>query len=286
MAFASCKSTKDIDARWARDKNVAGKLQGKVVVYTIFVDSKKTLPWSGFDIKSTKDSLEKVFNWVRFESEKYNQQVRIEPVYATLNKKQTFKKKLPYTSLGAAFSEGEYSKASKLGKWANGIAKKFEKSIKLKGEKLPKKPKLDAFQKLVTKLKRNHDADHVVIFFMLNNYFISDVSAVMNNMQSTEVEFAVNSGKDTHLFAAQFLSLFGAQNLNEGAYSKHEVKKLAIAKQDFPDDVMVNLESDLNNSKVGEHTAYLIGWRESVNPKYADLFKLAPLKKKKSEKFK
>ncbi|MFT6716211.1 MAG: hypothetical protein ACJA0Q_000845 [Saprospiraceae bacterium] len=282
----SCSSSKEIDARWARDKNVAAKLQGKVIVYTIFVDSKKTIPWSGFDIKSTKDSLEKVFSWIRFESKKYDKDILIEPVYATLNSKQTIKKKIPYSSLSTAFSDGDYSKVSKLGKWANGIAKKFEKSIKISGDPLPKKPKLDAFQKLVAKIKRNYNADNVVIFFMLNNYYISDVSAVLNNMHSTEVEFAVNSGKNVNLFAAQFLSLFGAQNLNESAYSSHEIEKLSLAKNDFPNDVMLNYKSDLFNVNIGEHTAYLIGWRDKVNPKYADLFKLSPRKKKKSEKFK
>jgi hypothetical protein len=286
LSVISCKSSKEMDARWARDKNIAKKLEGKVVVYTIFVDSKKTIPWSGFDIKSTKDSLQKVFDWVGAESKKYKKEVQIEAIYATLNSKPTIKKKIPYSSLGAAFSEGEYSKVSKLGKWANGIAKKFEKSIKISGNPLPKKPKLDSFQKLVAKIKRNHQADNVVIFFMLNNYYINDVSAVLNNMHSTEVEFAVNSGKNTSLFAAQFLSLFGAQNLHEGAYSSHEIEKLALAKEDFPNDVMLNYESDLFNVNVGEHTAYLIGWKEEVNSKYADLFKLKPRKKKKSEKFK
>lgn len=282
----SCKSSKDIDARWARDNNVAAKLEGKIIVYTIFVDSKKTLPWSGFDIKSTKDSLNKVFNWVKHESKKYGKDVDIVPIYGTLNSKQTIKKKLPHGSLSAAFSEGEYSKVSKLGKWANGIAKKYEKSIKISGEPLPKKPKLDSFQKLVTKLKQNHKADNVVVFFMLNNYYISDVSATFNNMTDSEVEFAINSGKSSSLFAAQFLSLFGAQNLNKEAYSSHEVEKLALAQEDFPQDIMLNYESDLNNLNIGRHTAYLVGLTEEINSKYADLFKMSPIKKKKSEKFK
>jgi hypothetical protein len=282
----SCKSSKDIDARWARDNNVAAKLEGKVVVYTIFVDSKKTLPWSGFDMKSSKDSLDKVFSWVKRESKRYGKDVEINSIYGALGSKQTIKKKLPYSGLSAAFSEGEYSKVSKLGKWANGITKKYEKSIKISGEPLPKKPKLDSFQKLVAKLKRNHKADNIVIFFMLNNYYISDVSATLNNMTKTEVEFAVNSGKNTSLFAAQFLSLFGAQNLNKEAYSSHEIEKLALAQEDFPHDVMLDYESDLNSLNIGKHTAYLVGLTEEVDSKYADLFKMSPTKKKKSEKFK
>jgi hypothetical protein len=284
LSVVSCSSSKELDARWARDKNIAAKLEGKVVVYTIFVDSKKTIPWSGFDIKSTKDSLDKVFNWVGRESKRYKKEVRIESIYATLSSKQTINKKIPYSSLSAAFSDGEYSKSSKIGKWADGIVKKLEKGIKISGEPLPKKPKLDAFQKLVEKLKRNHQADNVVIFFMLNNYYKYDLSVVVNNMHSTEVEFGVNSSKSTNLLGAQFLSLFGAQNLNTGSSSSKEKEVVQMLKEDFSHDVMYDYESDLVNVNVGEHTAYLIGWKDKVNSKYAELFKLKPGKKKKSEK--
>lgn len=282
----SCKSAKEIDARWARDRNAATKLDGKTIVYTAFVDSKSTLPWSGFDIKSTKDSLEKVFNWVRFQAEQHQIDLNIQPVYATLRDKPTIKKKLPYGNLSSAFSEGEYSSGSKLGKWANGIIKKMGKEVKLpNNEQLPRKPKLDAFQKLVTILQRNHNADNVVIFLMLNNYFINDVSTVINHMQDEEVEFAINSGKNTNVLAAQLLSLFGAQNLSTGAYSAYEIKKIAIAQEDFPNDVMLNFERDLFSLNIGEHTSYLIGWREKVNPRYSDLFKVEPTKKKKNERY-
>ena len=86
------------------------------------------------------------------------------------------------------------------------------------------------------------------------------------------------------MFAAQFLSLFGAQNLNPEAYSSYQVKDIDIAKQDFPKDVMMDYESDLFSLEIGEYTAYMIGWLENINTKYIGLLKIEPVKKKKNDK--
>lgn len=283
-SFLACKSSKEIDARWAKDRNVAKTLTGKTVVYTIFVDSKTSLPWSGFDISSTKDSLNKVYKWLEHEGKKYGQEFEILPVYAVQGKNQTFKKKLPYDRMSEASTANEV-KGGKLAKWAESILKKLEKGLKLPNkEELPKKPKLDGFYKVVQKLKRIHNADNVVIFFMLNNYYIYDSSLILNFMQDEECEYAINSGKNTNLFAAQFLSLFGAQNLNPDAYSSYQVKDIDIAKQDFPKDVMMDYESDLFGLNIGEYTAYMIGWLENINTKYIGLLKIEPVKKKKNDK--
>lgn len=284
--FFACKSSKEIDARWAKDRNVAKTLTGKTVVYTIFVDSKTSLPWSGFDIASTKDSLNKVYKWLTNEGKKYDQTFEILPVYATQGDNVTIKKKLPYDKMADATSSNDI-KGGKLGKWAESILKKLEKGLKLPNkEELPKKPKLDGFYKVVEKLKRIHNADNVVIFFMLNNYYIYDSSLILNFMQDKECEYAINSGKNTNLFAAQLLSLFGAQNLNPDAYSSYQVKEIDLAKQDFPKDVMMDYESDLFNLNIGEYTAYMIGWLENINTKYIGLLKIEPVKKKKDGKVK
>lgn len=281
-----CKSSKEIDARWARDRNVAKTLKGKTVVYTIFIDSKTTKPWSRFDISSTKDSLNKVYSWLKNEGSKYAQDFEIIPVYGALGAKPTIKKKLPYSTISAAFS-GSDNDGGKLQKWASGIVKKLEKGIKLpNSQALPKKPKLDAFHKLVAKLKIKYNADNVVVFFMLNNYYIEDASAVLHYMQDEECEYAINSGKNTNLYAAQLLTLFGAQNLNSKGYSSYQVKEIALAEQDFPTDVMHDFEADLFNLSIGEYTAYLIGWLDNINTKYIDLLKIEPVKKKKNEKYK
>ena len=280
--LVSCGSQKEIDARWAQDRNVAKQLTGKTVLYTIFIDSKETLPWSGFDLQSTKDTLEKVVGWVKSQGAKYGKDIEIETVYATMGKSPAIKKKLPYKSISEAFGDNGLSKGSKLSKWAEGIVKKIEKGVKLpNNEQLPKKPKLDAFHKLVEKLKKIHAADNVVIFMMVNNYFKADVSAVINTMVDEDCEFAINSGKNANLIAAQFLSLFGAQNLNAEWEGNYVVKELAIAEKDFPNDVMLNFERELYQLNVGEYTAHLVGWEKNLNTRYIDLLKIEKVKKKK-----
>ena len=113
LLFA-CKSGKEIDTRWARDRNVGTKLLGKTVVYTIFVDTKTTLPFSGFDMASTKDSLNKVFDWVTAEAKKHDQNLEIIPVYFKSATKVTINKNLPYDKLSNAFSDGDYSAVVRL----------------------------------------------------------------------------------------------------------------------------------------------------------------------------
>ena len=286
LLFA-CKSGKEIDTRWARDRNVGTKLLGKTVVYTIFVDTKTTLPFSGFDMASTKDSLNKVFDWVTAEAKKHDQNLEIIPVYFKSATKVTINKNLPYDKLSNAFSDGDYSDESKLGKWANAVVKIAVKDVILpNGQTLPNKPKLKPFESLVAKLKLIHKAENVVVFFMVNNYFIVDISAVLNHMQDKDVEFAINSGKNTNLLAAQLLTLFGAQNLSSGAYSTYTIKKIEVAEKNFPKDVMRDYESDLGQLNIGDFTAYMLGWKQDVSADYADLFKVEPVKKSKDERFK
>lgn len=283
----SCKSSKEIDARWARDRNIGKKLLGKTVVYTVFVDTKTTLPFSGFDINSTKDSLNKVYNWINAQAKAYGKDLEIIPHYYQSANKLTINKNLPYDRLSEAFSDGEYSDESKLGKWATNVIKQAEKDLKLpSGQTLPAKPKLKAFESLVTKLKMIHKAENVVVFFMINNYYMIDMSAVLNYMQDKQVEFAINSGKNTNLIAAQLLTLFGAQNLSSGDFGNYTIKGIEIAQKNFPNDVMLNYEKDLGQLNIGEFTAYMLGWKEEVKLEYVDLFKVEPLKKGKDERFK
>ena len=46
------------------NNNVCKKLQGEVILYAIFVDSKYTLPWTEYDINSTLDSIHLATNWL------------------------------------------------------------------------------------------------------------------------------------------------------------------------------------------------------------------------------
>lgn len=285
LFLAACSTVKEMDTRWGRDNGIGAKLEGKTVVYTIFIDSKNSLFWNGFDIASAKDSLNRSFAWIQEQAEVNGQSLEIIPEYYKAGSKQTFKKKLPYDKVSDAFAKDAMKDMSKLDKWAEGIVKRAEKTVKLpKGVKLPAKPRLKGFDKFVAKLKLKHGAENVAVFFMLNNYFMVDASAVMNSMSTEGTEYAINSGKNTNLLTSQLLCLFGAQFLNTSENSRYKIKNIEMAEQDFPNDVMVNDQSDIQHLEIGAFTAFMLGWSESADSKYKDFFRVK-LRKNEKKKF-
>lgn len=284
ILIISCTSIKDFDSRWGRETGFCSVLEGKTVVYTVFVDSKSTKNWTGFDIASTKDSLNRVYKWLENQAKQNGKLLNIIPEYHQAGPKQTIKKKLPYDRLSEAFDKDGISDFNKLEKWAESIVKKTERNIKMpKGKKLPAKPRLKGFEKLVAKLKLKHDAQNVAIFLMVNNFYIADASISMQTLGDAEnKEFAINSGKNTNILALQLLSLFGAQNLYKGDNNKYSIKNLELAHTDFPNDVMVNADKDISGLIIDDFTAFMIGWKKTIDSKYNDLFKVKL--KKKNEK--
>lgn len=128
-----CKSRKEIDASWGRNRNIAGKLIDKTVVYTFFVDSKNTLPFSGFDVASTKDSLQRVFDWVGNQATIHGQNLEIVPMYYQKGSQNTVKKNFPFKTINDAIGDEKENvfKLKKLKSWANGIARMAAKDIQL-----------------------------------------------------------------------------------------------------------------------------------------------------------
>ncbi len=276
----SCSSSKEIDARWAMNRGAGKMLKDKTVIYNIFVDTKTTHYWTGFDIKSTKDSLNKCVKWLTSQADENGQDLELELMYYGTTSKPTFRKNIPYDHIYEAFADGEYAKESKLNKWVNGILKKVNKSIILpNGEKLPRKPKITAGEAIVKKIKKLRQAENVTINIMVNNYFVSDVSAIFNSMTDEDTEFIISSGKDPYSLSTLILSAFGAQSLADGAYNKYKVKDIQLAQNDFPNDIMVKYFPNIDNAEISEYTAYLIGWKETIRAKYVDLFKIEPKKK-------
>lgn len=279
LICAGCASKKDIDARWAKDRGAGTELKGKTVIYTVFVDTKSTHQWTGFDIQTTKDSLEKVSRWMEEQAKKNDQELEIQNVYYKTASKTTFVKNLPYDHIYEAFGDGGYEKGSKLNRWVTGILKKINKTIKLPGgKKLPKKPKLAAEEQIVRKLRTIHGVQNVTINIMVNNFFVSDASAIFNSMTDEETEFIITSGKETYTIASLILSAYGAQSLLESDLNMYKVKNIQIAQEDFPNDIMVRHSNNLNELEINDYTAYLIGWKDYIDTKYVDLFMIKPKK--------
>ncbi len=57
LLFYACTSVKLSNNHWFRDLNICKKLQGKVLVYPVFVQNKKGMLWNEEDITEYMDSV-------------------------------------------------------------------------------------------------------------------------------------------------------------------------------------------------------------------------------------
>ena len=105
-------------------------------------------------------------------------------------------------------------------------------------------------------------------------------------MSDEETEFIITSGKNPYNIITLLLSTYGAQSLADGAYNKYKIKNIKLAQTDFPNDIMVKYFNDINKAEINEYTAYLIGWKDKINTKYVDLFKIEPKKKLLNDSYK
>lgn len=274
-------SYKKIDLRLAKDRNVCATLNGKVLFYVIFVDGKHTKPWTGFDIRSTQDSLKKVTSWIQDQAVKAGAQTTIQLEYFHANGNYAIAKDLPKKTLYETLeSITDQQGWKKIHTWGDNVSKKslvaFPETknyykILLGGDNPKKAPKPSDTEKLIVALREKYKIDNVAVFMMLNNYYKDDVSVTVNTISAHEPEYAINSNKDPLLIAQQFLSLFGAHGFytDKKGDDKPPVNNEQIA-TDFPDEVMLfhNGKKDLAELNIGPVTQYLLGWTMEHESRY------------------
>ncbi len=127
-------------------------------------------------------------------------------------------------------------------------------------------------------LMEKYDADNLSFIININKSGRSCAIARERNVDSDEIAFIYNfhgypdgvpweeiSYNDSHGYTHELLHLFGAIDL----YTLDD-KRLALAKQYFPNDCMLVGDIDLSDdsTSIGPLTAYLIGWTEELNEKY------------------
>ena len=100
LSFSSAFSqdSKDwfaIDSRMAREHNVCKKLQGNVLVYAIWVDTKSSLGWTNYDINTATDSINRAITWLQNQATKNNIQLHISFDYLTSDTSRTVEQNLP-----------------------------------------------------------------------------------------------------------------------------------------------------------------------------------------------
>lgn len=272
--LTSSYSFKRIDYRTAMYKNVCKNLRNDVLLYFIFVDNKSTAPWTEFDIRSTIDSVAVARRWLLEQAQKYNIPLAIKTDYYIGSDYTTIGRNLPASSVyQSAITPNFHDGLKELNKWADGIARRAGTNFNLpQKDGIPEIKNPRNKERLIAFLRDEYHVESVALLFMVNNYFKTDISLQVNTMNTDDIEFAIVSYKYPGEIAHNFLHLYGAADMHKTLYRRNEKKIKQLAGL-FPNDVMHDAYSkSINTLEMSEYTRYLIGWQDTIDPKYEDLF--------------
>jgi hypothetical protein len=243
-----------------RNLNVCKKLRGDALIYAIFVNDPNTKPWTNYDIETTIDSIKEAIKWI--ESKAKSNDIKLKISLAYLLKGDSIiriNKKLPKKSLiESVFTRNG---PEKLTKWGDDIAgyilTDYTDTMYLPRSK----------ERLVAKLRDERKVESVALMYFVNNYYKEDISVTINMYSFSEMEFSIVSFKNPSIITHEFLHNFGASDLYRQLYSKQKNKKLAL--KYFPNDIMLTtMDRNIENTEICELEKYLIGWQDTLNPKY------------------
>jgi hypothetical protein len=273
IVITSGYTLKRIDYREGMYNNVCKDLKNDILVYFVFVDSKITSPWTEFDIRTTLDSMETALRWIEEQAKLNGVPLSILSDYYIGQGYTTIRKNLPSETLIKSVNTPNQRKGFEaLNQWSDYIAKKVGTDIKtVEKDGIPEVQNPKNKERLVAHLRDEKKVESVVLLFMVNNYYRDDISLPVNQLSSKDVEFAIVSYKYPAIIAQNVLNLFGAADLSKTIYRRNE-KKVKIAQDYFPNDIMQDVYARrLKDLEIGEYTRYLIGWTNTLDPKYHTL---------------
>lgn len=249
----------------SKDNNVCKKLEGDVLLYGIFIDSKYTHPFSEFDIKSTEDSVIKAINWLENRAKKEGRSLNIKAVFHEKKGKKPLTQKLRKKTLSKTLFVRNGVK--NIDKWADQIAKKAFTSLpKSESTMINTNNKGTNRERLIAKLRDIYKVDNVGLVFFINNYHISEVSVAIHTNEDSP-EYAIVSYKQIGVIIHEFMHLFGAIDLyHDPLKSKKENKKLSKFRRRYPNTIMSESAlANLDSIAISPITKYLVGWQNSLN---------------------
>lgn len=252
------------------NNNVCKKLSGEIVVYAIFVDTKYTSPWTKYDIYSTIDSIKRATNWLENKAQKNGVSLKIKLDYHQNNRAIPIVKNLPEKSLHKTLITLPISYGIKrTDRWANKLASEAGKSFPADTSSIIRtKIKITDRERLIAKLRDIHKTDNVALVYLINNYYINDLSAAIHiNSQTDNTEYAIVSYKSPSVIAHELLHLFGAIDLYLGPWdSNRKVRRKKVwAMKEFPNEIMAFAYRNIDSLEISDLTKYLIGWQNSLN---------------------
>lgn len=272
IIFNSCNPY--IKGRFATiDNNVCKKLNGKIVIYAIFIDTKYTKPWTSFDIHSTLDSIKVATKWLEKKANENANEATIEIVYHQNKKIIPIAKNLPQKSfVKSLITMPPNFGIKRIDNWANSISVEAGKSFAPDTSSITKtKIIIKDRERLIARLRDIYNTDNVALMVFINNYFMDDLSAVLHSGNNDDnAEYAVVSYKTPAIIAHEFLHLFGALDLYIGPWDKKKniKKRKEWAMKEFPNEIMAFTHRHIDSLEIGQFTRYLIGWDKSLNDDY------------------
>lgn len=254
----------------ARQNNVCKILKEDVLLYFVFIDTRTTAPWTEFDILTTIDSIYVAERWIEEQAKKAGVNLNIKTDYYIGNEYTTINRSLPKKTIQESLSEPNPERAkSALNRWGDYVAKTIGASLYIKEKDgIPKVKTPANRERLVAFLRDEYSVESVALMFFINNYFNEDVSVVMNQMETEQIEFAIVSYKYPAEIAHYFVKLFGGLDLykSDERRSGRKVKKAAAL---FPNDIMQDPKGrDIRDLEIGPVTGYMVGWSDNLSSEY------------------
>ncbi|MFC2098398.1 hypothetical protein ACFLSP_01500 [Bacteroidota bacterium] len=275
MIVPSSYKVSKVDYRQARYNNVCKDLKGDVLLYFVFIDSKYTTPWTEFDIQSTIDSIRTAIIWLQLQAKDNHVPLNIIADFYIGPEYTTISRNLPGATVLESVTEPNSTKVQEnMKRWSDGVAKIAGQSVTLREKdgipdvKAPKNK-----ERLIAFLRDENNVESVALFYLVNNYFKSDISIPVNSFTTDDLEYVIVSYKYPSEIAHNFLHLYGAADMYETLLRKSERNIRTLAGL-YPDEIMQEpYGKDLEKLSISDYTKYLIGWTDNLDPSLEPLMK-------------
>jgi hypothetical protein len=273
MLIPASHKVKRMDYREARYKNVCKDLRGDVLLYFMFIDSKYTAPWTEYDIQSTIDSVRTAIAWLHQQARSAKVTLNIRADFYIGPEYTTIPRNLPEATVAESVTSPNMRKAKEnLNRWSDAVAKIAGASLTIREKdgipeiKAPKNK-----ERLVAFLRDENKVESVALFYLVNNYFKSDISVAVNTFDTEAVEFAIVSYKYAAELVHNFLHLYGAADMYRTVYRKQD-RKISLLADMYPNDIMQDpYGKAVNSLELSDYTKYLIGWSQELDPELETL---------------
>ncbi|MCK4853329.1 MAG: hypothetical protein KAT31_03685 [Bacteroidales bacterium] len=273
MMIPASHKAKRMDYREARYKNVCKDLRGNVLLYFMFIDSKYTAPWTEYDIHSTIDSVRAAITWLHTKAKTNKIPLNIKADFYIGPEFTTIIRNLPEATVQESVTSPNMRKAKEnLNRWSDAVSKIAGSAVTLRTKDgIPEIKSPKNKERLVAFLRDENKVESVALFYLVNNYFKSDISAPINIFDTEDVEFTIVSYKYSSELAHNFLHLYGAADLHKSIYRRQE-RKISLLAEMYPNEIMQDpYGKAINKLEISEYTKYLIGWSNELDPELEPL---------------